>query len=111
MSASAFTDTKPKVELEGELLLSWKGNYCKSLAGGAAKELTAAALRKLLKTKPLPNSSGGGADALKTHIELIECATSDVVVVVPRNSGAAAPAPGPGGAPAGAHTRPLSRST
>ena len=51
-------------------------------ACAAAKELTASSLRKLLKSKPPPDTSTGGAnlEALRTHVELIECATSDVVV-------------------------------
>ena len=46
--------------------------------GGAARELTAAALRKLLKTKP-PPPAGRDDAALRTHVELIECAASDVL--------------------------------
>jgi len=43
-------------------------------AGGAAKELTAAALRRLLRAKPPPAS-----EPTRVHVELLECATSDVL--------------------------------
>ena len=44
-------------------------------AGGAAKELTAAALRSLLRAKPPAPS-----EPTRVHVELLECATSDVIV-------------------------------
>jgi hypothetical protein len=40
-------------------------------AVAAARELTAAALRKLLRSKPPPSD-------LRTHVELVECACSDI---------------------------------
>ena len=44
-------------------------------AGGAAKELTAAALRSLLRAKPPAPS-----EPTRVHVELLECATSDLIV-------------------------------
>ena len=48
-------------------------------APGSARELTAAALRKLLRAKP-PPASAADPIALRAHVELIECAASDVIV-------------------------------
>ena len=59
-----------------------------SVGVGVAKELTAEALRKLLKTKPPPSQSLDTSSALKTHVELLECATSDVLEGVSTENGA-----------------------
>ena len=48
--------------------------------GVTSRELTAGALRLLLKKQPPPTASStlSEADALATHVELLECAASDV---------------------------------